>query len=288
MRVVAAAAAERDGWGARWLHQRPLFAFVAIAYGFTWLVMLPLLLQRFGHLPLAWPSEWEAVAAFGPLLAAWLVLRAAPAAAGRWGLAEFRAAFGRWSWGWTGTGLVLLAPLAFLAVAALVQAFVPAPSARLGAPGNDALQSARALAELLVISSIVQSLGEEPGWRGYLLPRLRERRGPLAATFVLFPLWLFWHVPMFLTRPELGAGQFAAFALGILSAALWATAIWESTQSIPAVIVWHAWINLLRGIALGLSTLAFLGFGLAVTIGAIAVAILLARRGPLRVAAARA
>lgn len=41
-------------------------------------------------------------------------------------------------------------------------------------------------------------LGEELGWRGYLLPRLETSMGPVAATLVVGVLWTAWHLPLFL------------------------------------------------------------------------------------------
>ena len=75
----------------------------------------------------------------------------------------------------------------------------------------------------------------------------------LAATLVLFPLWL-WHLPFFLARPEFGLAQFVGFRLGILSAAIWLTFLWERTHSIGLAVVWHAVLNITRGVALALST----------------------------------
>jgi membrane protease YdiL (CAAX protease family) len=40
-------------------------------------------------------------------------------------------------------------------------------------------------------------LGEEPGWRGYALPRLEHDLGPVRASMVLGLLWAPWHLPLF-------------------------------------------------------------------------------------------
>jgi hypothetical protein len=41
-------------------------------------------------------------------------------------------------------------------------------------------------------------LFEEPGWRGYALPRLESRFSPLLSSLIVGTLWAIWHLPFFL------------------------------------------------------------------------------------------
>jgi len=42
-------------------------------------------------------------------------------------------------------------------------------------------------------------VSEEPGWRGFLLPRLQDRFSPLAASLLVWLPWALWHAPLDLT-----------------------------------------------------------------------------------------
>ena len=46
------------------------------------------------------------------------------------------------------------------------------------------------------IVNIIACLGEEVGWRGFLLPNLLEKFTPIKATLLTGFIWGVWHAPM--------------------------------------------------------------------------------------------
>jgi uncharacterized protein len=69
-----------------------------------------------------------------------------------------------------------------------------------------------AYAVLGVISSTARALGEEIGWRGFLLPRLVQQFGFTLGCLVSGGIWAVWHYPALLFA-DYNAGTKPAFAL---------------------------------------------------------------------------
>ncbi len=54
------------------------------------------------------------------------------------------------------------------------------------------------LLRAILFTFFVVTIGEEPGWRGYMLPELRKRFSPLIASVLLGVTWGIWHFPLFI------------------------------------------------------------------------------------------
>jgi len=186
----------------------PLF----FAFAFVWTWCLQVLAAHVGgaaELPLV------ALAAFGPTLAAVVLTRAAAQPLG----SLWRGGGGRWH-------LVALAwPTTLCLTAALLGGHV-------------------ALSPPNLAAAIGPPLGEEPGWRGFALPRLTRRLGVVRANLVVGAAWAAWHLPSSLLGGS-SASAFALFALSVMASSWIIGWLWErSGGSVTVAIAAHAGLNL--------------------------------------------
>jgi len=248
----------------------PLIPYFLLAYGLSWAVMVPLLLSVKGIIPIALPHGLEMLAAFGPFAAAVIV---AKKYGGSEGLSWLFKGVLDWRVGATWLSFSILSPFVLLLLALLAFKLKGGVWPDLGSESMLQLVTVTGLFNLIVAGGLVQGVGEEPGWRGIALPVLRSRYGPLVASLALFPIWLCWHLPQFMSRPGFGPLQFVLFGLGILSATIWFTFLWDKTRSILTAIFWHTFVNIARNLALALSPSIFMTFNMLITIGAIVIVV---------------
>jgi membrane protease YdiL (CAAX protease family) len=53
---------------------------------------------------------------------------------------------------------------------------------------------------MFILFTIVAGIGEEFGWRGYLLPRLQTRHNALVSGLIVGVIWAIWHIPLFFLK----------------------------------------------------------------------------------------
>ena len=132
-----------------------------------------------------------------------------------------------------------------------------------------------------LFSLLVVGIGEETGWRGWMLPQLLRRFSPLLSSIVVGVVWGFWHLPLYIIGAYDGhpSQVVELLFMGPLLATLY-TWLWlrSGGKLLPAIIL-HATSN---NVARMLPNAApFSGLLLAFIIGAVAIDRLWRRRsGP--------
>lgn len=98
-------------------------------------------------------------------------------------------------------------------------------------------------------SRLFAAIGEEIGWRGFLLNNLLIKYKPLQASLIVGVIWAIWHYPLF-GLPETGSNFIAAllpiinFTLMVVALSIIYTKFWLITDSIWASFMLHASHNL--------------------------------------------
>jgi uncharacterized protein len=236
----------------RILRRHPLTSFFVLAYAISWILWIPLLYGRFA---LGWNS-WEGnswtngrtmlgiLGAIGPAAAAMLVSYSLEGATGVRQLlrrcVQWRVPFGWW----------MFALYSWWLVASILAAVLQmAPLARIGMQGVFSLLNIPVIISVLQLPFFVGMVGEEAGWRGFALPRLQAKYGPLGASLILALCWAFWHAPLAVFPEWTGDRPLLVFAgrylLLVLPLTLVFTWFFERVgQSVLLAIIFHKTLNL--------------------------------------------
>ncbi len=99
----------------------------------------------------------------------------------------------------------------------------------------------------IIVLIIGGPLGEEIGWRGYLLPHLLKQKDALSASLVVCIIWFCWHVPLFwLPGASQEGTSVPAFLLFVAAWSVLFTWVYVGTShSLLSALLLHTSINTL-------------------------------------------
>jgi uncharacterized protein len=211
------------------IKRHPLIAFFVLAYALTWWASI---------LYAVYPNPFP-VFPYGPFLAAIIVTGLT---LGRAGLRRLLRRIVLWRVGLRWYAVALLLPVALALAAVYLNVLLGAPT-----PSLEELGSWPSLLVLFPLTLLIGGpLGEEPGWRGYALPRLQTGRSALTASLILGALIALWHLPLLLTSEEpVPAGAFFPEIIAGMIVISW---VYNNTQgSVLLAVLIHTSHNAIEG-----------------------------------------
>jgi membrane protease YdiL (CAAX protease family) len=210
------------------VRRHPLISFFVLAYALSW---WPSILYALDLLP-------QPIVGFGPFLAALVVLAITQ---GKTGVVGLLRRMVRWRVGLRWYAVALLLPVAITLTAAVFNVLLGAQ-----APSSGELGGWTGLFSTFFILLLIPGLGgtwEEPGWRGYALPRLQTGRSALLASLILWVGIAVWHLPLFI------AGEVhwsdIVFMIGFVIVFNWVFN--NANGSVLIVMLMHAMNNTISG-----------------------------------------
>ena len=193
----------------QWMQKHAIFSFFVLAYAISWILTIPVILAEWQVLPKNYFTFhfFFTIKSFGPFAAAYIMTRLIE---GPEGWSGMKKRIKMWNLGWKWYVMLLLGVPAMMLLGISLL-----PGALASFQGFPPYFAMNFLVSFVLIFFAGGPMGEEPGWRGFALPRMQARWGALRGTLLLGLLWTFWHLPDFLTTAQKGgpgAGLYPFYA----------------------------------------------------------------------------
>lgn len=227
----------------------PVVSFIILNFFITFLFRIPLAASTAGIISMDVPRGFQFLGDFGPLLAALILTGMLE---GGEGIKRLLKHVVQWKISIRWYMVALLGTLALLAVAATISILAfdaPVPDLTLFGHWEE-LPYLRPLATWVFLLFTI-GLGEEVGWRGFMLPRLQTQTSALTASVVIGIAWVFWHLPTFIFDPQFASWSLfyrLGWGLLLICASIFYTWLYNSTHgSLLIPILFHGTNDFILG-----------------------------------------
>jgi uncharacterized protein len=216
-----------------WIKRNEVAVFLFLVFALSWW---------------PWPftlanPESAAMIPWGPMFAAFIVLGLTR---GRAGMKSLLADMFRWRVGGRWYVLAFLLPIGVTLTVVYLNTVLGGPTPT----GSLRNGLGTFLASFLFITLVGGPFTEEPGWRGFLLPRFQAKYSPLVASLIVGVIWWLWHLPVMVSDPT-GQRPPLPFLASILAYSILYTWIYNQTKaSVFIITLTHGVTNTIAAILL--------------------------------------
>jgi uncharacterized protein len=159
-----------------WVKRQDLVVYLILAFVLAWWLW-PFVLTNPESTPML---PWS------PIIAAIIVLALTRGWAG---VRDLLVSIVRWRVGLGWYAVALLLPVGIILAAVYLNALLGGPT-----PTAADFSGWYELPLIFLITTLIKgAFTEEPGWRGFLLPRLQSNYTPLVASLIVGVIWASWH-----------------------------------------------------------------------------------------------
>jgi membrane protease YdiL (CAAX protease family) len=233
-----------------WVQRNAIASYVLLAYGITWSLAIVLALSYHGVISLGIPLALHYLLPYGPMLSALIITWL------RGGTDSLRDIVGRMTkWRvkpvWIATAI--LSVWVFYVASGLMMLFMGQPWPDLSIFGQVMYVPYLTFLGPWALWTFSYGIGEETGWRGFLLPHLQTKYNALVSSLIVSLIWAGWHAPMFLYNENLialGPAGTVFWTIGLMFGSVLLTWLYNNTEgSILMVAIWHGTFNVFTAAA---------------------------------------
>jgi membrane protease YdiL (CAAX protease family) len=213
-----------------WVKSHDLAVFLVLAFALSWSIW-PLTLLNPESVPMI---------PYGPIIAVFVVLALSRGWAG---VRDLLASMVRWRVGLRWYAVALLLPVVITLVALYLNALFGGTT-----PTAADFAGLYTLPLIFLTTTMIKGpLAEEPGWRGFLLPRLQSSYSPLVASLIVGVVWASWHLPLLVSDPSGQRPPLQFFVLMVAQSVVLAWVYNGTSGSVLLVILMHGAFNSFLG-----------------------------------------